>query len=104
MNSIEMAQIFSALSSDTRIRLLQILRKKALNCCNPEECDLSEHCCNVSELAKELGIAISTTSFHLKELRQIGLIQSRRQGQQIFCSLKTTLLEDLSQFFKSFAQ
>ena len=98
----EEAQIFSVLASDTRIKLLHLLRTKALNCCDPETCDLSDRCCNVGELAKELGVAMSTTSFHIKELRQAGLIQTQRRGQQVYCTLNKALLEQLAQFFKSY--
>lgn len=96
------AQIFGVLASDTRIKLLHLLRTKALICGDSETCDLSDRCCNVGELAKELGVAMSTTSFHLKGLRQAGLIQTQRRGQQVYCTLNKAQFEKFAQFFKSY--
>ncbi len=103
MQQNKLPQIFSSLAGETRIRLLQALNEKALECPNLETCDLSERCCNVSELAETLGIAVSTTSYHLKELRLAGLIETQRQGKQVYCSVNTDTTERLAHFFGAFA-
>jgi DNA-binding transcriptional ArsR family regulator len=99
-----LAQIFSALGSETRIHLLQLLQQKALQCDDPAACDISERCCDVSELAQTLGMAISTISYHLKELRLAGIIQTHRRGKHTYCALDTRTVTELVQFFESLSQ
>ena len=101
MNHSVIAQIFSMLSNETRIRLLEILKNKALRCNNLDLCDLSERCCNVTELAEELGIAMSTTSYNIKELRRSGLVHTQRRGRIIYCSINEKVIEQIIDFFRS---
>ena len=104
MDRTEIAHIFSLLASETRIRLLEILKNKAFACHDTESCDLSERCCNVTELAEALGIAMSTASYNIKELRRCGLVHTQRQGQQIFCSINEKAIQDIIDFFESLAR
>jgi DNA-binding transcriptional ArsR family regulator len=104
MQQRDLTQIFSSLAGETRIRLLQALKTKALGCADLDNCDLSDRCCNVTELAEAVGLAVSTTSYHIRELRLAGLIQTQRQGKLIYCSIDTDTTEQLAQFFRSFAQ
>jgi DNA-binding transcriptional ArsR family regulator len=97
----DLAQIFSALGGETRVQLLLALQHKALSCSNPATCELSERCCDVSELTQVTGLAISTISYHLKELRRAGLIQTHRRGKHIYCSINETTAAQLAQFFES---
>ena len=99
MNHSDIAQLFSILANETRIRLLEILKNKALACKNPELCDLSEHCCNVTELAEELGIAMSTTSYNIKELHRSGLVDTQRRGQKVYCSINEKVNGQIIDFF-----
>lgn len=100
----ELAQIFSALGGETRVQLLLALQAKVLNCSDPVNCDLSERCCDVSELADGTGLAMSTISYHLKELRRAGLIQTHRRGKHIYCSINEATAAQLAQFFGSLGQ
>jgi len=100
----DLAQIFSSLGGETRIQLLLALQTKALSCSDPANCDLSERCCDVSELAEATGLAISTISYHLKELRRAELIQTHRQGKHIYCSINNLTTGQLAQFFESLGQ
>jgi len=104
MQQRDLTQIFSSLAGETRIRLLQALKTKALECTDLDNCDLSDRCCTVTELAETVGIAVSTTSYHVRELRLAGLIQTQRQGKQIYCSIDTDTTGQLAQFFRSFGQ
>ncbi len=61
----ELAQLFSALGSDTRIRILRELEERAL--------------C-VGALAMRLDVTPSAISQHLTVLRNAGLVRSDRQG------------------------
>ena len=41
----------------------------------------------LSELQEELGISVPNLSQHLAVLRAAGVVQTRREGQHVFCSL-----------------
>lgn len=58
--------LFHALSDETRLRILQMLRGGELCVC---------------ELQDELGAAQSRLSFHLRVLKDAGLVSDRREGR-----------------------
>ena len=62
------AQLFKALADEIRLKIVHSLY-------DDEKC--------VSDLMKELGLAQSHVSHHLKNLKVAGLIQSRRDGHKI---------------------
>jgi ArsR family transcriptional regulator len=63
------AELFRAFSDTSRVRLLSALSRK-------------EH--NVGALAGAIGISESAVSHHLRGLRQMGLVQARRRGKEVF--------------------
>jgi DNA-binding transcriptional ArsR family regulator len=65
----KLAAIFKALGHPARIAILQhIIRAQACIC---------------GELVDELGLAQATISQHLKELKQVGLIQGTIEGTSV---------------------
>ena len=64
-SSSELARIFKALSADTRIRILEMLREQPL-------------CVNA--LAARLNVTHSAVSQHLRILKGAGLVLSNKQG------------------------
>ena len=66
------ARIFSALADETRLKIVK---------------RLSEQECSVEELVQLLGIAQSTTSHHLRVLKEAGLIQGDKRGRSVYYSL-----------------
>ena len=48
---------------------------------------LARHTCSASELQQELDIAKANLSQHLTILKQAGVVSTRREGKQVFCSL-----------------
>jgi ArsR family transcriptional regulator len=65
-------QIFHALSDETRLQILQRLRG-------------GERC--VCELTDALDAAQSRLSFHLKVLKDAGLVRDRREGRWMYYTL-----------------
>ena len=66
------ARLFHALSDETRLGVLEMLRG-------------GERC--VCELQDELDAAQSRLSFHLKVLREAGLVRDRKEGRWSYYSL-----------------
>lgn len=88
---------FKALANPHRLQIFNILS----SCCEPgTSCSTEEalNCC-VGDLAPQLDIAPSTLSHHLKELNHAGLIDMRREGKQIFCSVNTGMLKEIRVLF-----
>lgn len=94
-----LAELFKALSNPNR---LQIFYRLA-SCCKPGTVgiiDANESAsAYVGELGEELDIVKSTVSHHIKELRRVGLIRTRRQGQKIECWVDPQIVEQLKIFF-----
>jgi ArsR family transcriptional regulator len=42
----------------------------------------------VSDLTEKLNISQPLVSWHLRKLRRAGLVETRRAGRQVYCSLK----------------
>jgi ArsR family transcriptional regulator, arsenate/arsenite/antimonite-responsive transcriptional repressor len=74
MKSTEAIAALSALASESRLGVYQMLVKRGPEGYTP------------SELAKRLGLPAPTLSFHLKGLVQAGLVISRREGRNLYYS------------------
>ena len=55
---------------------------------------VGEICCHVTGLSK----VTSTVSFHLKELRQAGLVRTERQGKHTICYVNDEQVEELCRY------
>lgn len=92
-------EIFRALSDPTRLAIFQLLR-----CCTQEIAIDDEGQCysgagaSVGEVCCKVNVAQSTVSFHLKELRQAGLVRTERRGRMIFCTVVPETLERIRAF------
>jgi len=91
------AELFKALSNPNRLRIFRRLTA----CCKPGTNWLvePEDKAYVGDLGRDLGIAPSTVSHHIKELRRAGIIRTRRQGQKIACWIDPQTIEKLKDFF-----
>lgn len=58
----------------------------------------------VCELTDQLGLAQSKLSFHLKVLKQSGLLQDRQEGRWTYYSLQTLAIEQLRAWLADLAQ
>ena len=63
------AELFRAFSDTSRVRLLSAIIGRELN---------------VTALAQAVGISESAVSHHLRGLRQMGLVLSRRNGKEVY--------------------
>jgi ArsR family transcriptional regulator len=85
------ARGFHALSDDTRLRIVDLLRD-------------GERC--VCELQDWLGMSQSALSFHLKTMKDAELLSDRRQGRWVYYRLNpaglAALQETLSGLIKYF--
>ena len=75
----EMARYFHALKDILRLRILVMLAEN-------EEM-------TVTALARALHVSQPLVSFHLRPLRVIGLVQVRRAGREVYCSLNLTEIQ-----------
>lgn len=91
------AAVFGALSNPNRLRIFLRL----MSCCGPEAPGLTDEQASacVGELGRDLGIAASTVSHHIKELHRSGLIQMERRGQNVACWVDRETLRELAGFF-----
>ena len=72
LKAIKLAELFSALSDASRIRLISLLIEGEKS---------------VSALAEELKMTESAVSHQLRGLRQMHLVRARKNGRQVFYSL-----------------
>jgi ArsR family transcriptional regulator len=78
--------LFHALSDETRLELLNRLK-------DGEQC--------VCELTDAMNAAQSRLSFHLKVLKDAGLIEDRREGRWMYYSLSSRVIEELEDLVDS---
>ncbi len=83
----DVARLFHALSDETRLSILERLR-------NGEQC--------VCNLVDVLGGGQSRLSFHMKTLKDAGLVRDRREGRWIHYSLNPAVLGLLHDFVASY--
>ena len=89
--------MFKALANPQRLRIFLRLA----SCCAPSCCsgDAAKVRRCAGEVGADLGLAASTVSHHLKELRQAGLMRIQRRGQKVECWLAAEALDALRSFF-----
>ncbi len=80
------AQVFGALSQDTRLAVLRLLIGAGPNGLP------------AGQIAARLGLPTSTASFHLSALEKAGLTQSTRQSRQIIHAVRLLVLRELIAF------
>jgi ArsR family transcriptional regulator len=76
-----LARAFQALSDETRLQIVELL-------------STGEHC--VCDLQEALGAYQSRLSFHLKRLKDAGLVRDRKEGRWVYYALDGEALEALA--------
>lgn len=81
-----LAKIAAALSDPIRLQILSILVKgRDPSCVSSPHPQLPHALCPYVDVQPKLGnIAKSKLSYHLKELREAGLVEEHRLGKQVF--------------------
>ena len=69
LKAIQLAELFSALSDASRVRIIALLIEGEMS---------------VSALAEELKMTESAVSHQLRGLRQMRLVRARKEGRQVF--------------------
>ena len=80
LSKYSMNTIFKALNDPTRREIIELLKKKDLT---------------AGEIADHFQITKPSISHHLDLLKQAGLVDSVKQGQFIYYSLNTTVVDEL---------
>jgi len=63
------AELFRAFSDTSRVRILSVIIDQEMN---------------ISQLAELVGVTESAVSHHMRGLRQMRLVKSRRDGKEVF--------------------
>ncbi len=94
----QLSDIFKALSNPHRLSIFM-----RLTCCAEEmkgNGTDGQLCECVGALGKDLGIAPSTVSHHLKELSRAGLIKMNKRGQTTECLADIEVVKAVAEFFE----
>lgn len=79
-----MNSLFKALNDKTRREILELLKKSDLT---------------AGEIADQFNITKPSISHHLDLLKQAGLVQSVKEGQYVYYSLNTTVMDEIVKWF-----
>ncbi len=78
---------FRALSDPLRLQIIELLRSQELCVC---------------ELCEQLDVSQSKLSFHLKNLKEANLVNSRQQGRWMYYSLNLAQFVILEQYLAAY--
>ena len=82
-----MNNFFKALNDPIRRDILEMLKKKDLT---------------AGEIARQFSISKPSISHHLDLLKQAGLVTAVKEGQFIYYSLNTTVIDEMLKWFVQF--
>ena len=82
-----MADVFKALSDETRREILRLLRAGDMT---------------AGAIAENFAMSKPSISHHLSALKQAELVSAERRGQEIVYSLNTTVFQDLMAYALQF--
>jgi ArsR family transcriptional regulator, arsenate/arsenite/antimonite-responsive transcriptional repressor len=79
--------VFKALNDPTRREILELLREKEMT---------------AGEIAGEFNMSWPSISHHLDLLKQAQLVQTEKDGQYIYYSLNTTVVDEILKWLMQF--
>ncbi|MFZ9738140.1 MAG: ArsR/SmtB family transcription factor [Prochlorotrichaceae cyanobacterium] len=87
MPPMSIATMFKALSEPIRVEVLELLKEQEMCVC---------------DLCDRLNVTQSKLSFHLKTLKNAGLVRSRQEGRWIYYRLHLAGLVELEEYLAEF--
>ncbi|GGE10706.1 transcriptional regulator [Marinithermofilum abyssi] len=95
----QLSLIARALADPIRYQILDLIARGSTE--EPQQCCTTEMC--VCDIQEALGLKQSKVSYHLKELKNAGLVHERKQGKWNYYSINQAMLkafcEELSHRF-----
>ena len=85
--NIEMNIVFKALNDSTRRAILEMLQKKDMT---------------AGDIADKFNISFPSISHHLDLLKQAQLVTTKKEGQYVFYSLNTTVMDEIVKWLMQF--
>ncbi len=82
-----MNTIFKALNDPTRRQILQLLQEKDMT---------------AGEIVERFNISGPSISHHLDLLKQAKLVMAEKEGQYVYYSLNTTVVDEIMKWFLQF--
>jgi DNA-binding transcriptional ArsR family regulator len=82
-----MNTVFKALNDPTRRQILELLQEKDLT---------------AGEIAEQFKISFPSISHHLDLLKQAKLVTSEKDGQYVYYSLNTTVVDEIMKWLLQF--
>ncbi|HKL40985.1 MAG TPA: metalloregulator ArsR/SmtB family transcription factor [Clostridia bacterium] len=86
---MEKVDLFKALSNETRLEIINLLKKESLCAC---------------KILEDIDLSQSTVSHHMKILADSGIVNCRKEGKWHHYSLNYDTLKTLEFFFKDLVQ
>lgn len=84
-----MQKVLEAISDPSRRQILELLKRSEMS---------------VGEINEHFDISGASLSHHLNKLKSADLVIARRQGQNIYYSINTSVFDDAAQFVVAFFQ
>lgn len=81
--------VFKALNDSTRREILEMLQERDMT---------------AGEIAEQFNISFPSISHHLNILKQAKLVIADKDGQFVYYSLNTTVVDDIMKWFLQFKQ
>jgi DNA-binding transcriptional ArsR family regulator len=81
--------LFKALNDPTRRRILEMLRDKDMT---------------AGDIASQFDMSWPSVSHHLDLLRKAGLVVAEKEGQFIYYSINTTVMDDMLRWLLQFSK
>jgi DNA-binding transcriptional ArsR family regulator len=79
--------VFKALNDPTRREILELLQERDMT---------------AGEIVEKFNISFPSISHHLDLLKQAKLVIAEKEGQHVFYSLNTTVVDDILKWFLQF--
>lgn len=79
--------VFKALNDATRRRILELLQERDMT---------------AGEIVEHFNISAPSISHHLDLLKQANLVSAEKEGQYIYYSLNTTVVDEILKWFMQF--